>query len=147
MDLEIFPHIGVGNIRFNMPRDEVQKRIKGPFRTVRTSTLRDYYHDIGVFCGYDSADLLEYMEFASPARPVIAGMEFLGLPFREAFDMLRVLDSTVEADNNGATSFRFGVGMWNPAGKKNLEEPVETVIAFRPGYYDVVPPVVPGYFV
>jgi hypothetical protein len=119
-----------------MSRDEVQKRIDGNFRTVRRGTLSDYYHDIGVHCHYDSADRLEAMEFASPARPVIAGVELLGLRFKEAFDKLRALDSATEKGNDGATSFSLGVGIWNPAGEKNPQEPVETVIAFRSGYYD-----------
>jgi len=147
MDLEIFPHIGVGMIRFNMPRDEVQKRIDGSFRTIKQGTLCDYYHDLGIFCEYDSDNLLESMEFTARARPVIAGVEFLGLPFSEALARLRALDHSVEMDNGSATSFQLGVAIWNPAGDKNLEGPIQTVIAFRPGYYDVVPPVGPRYMV
>lgn len=95
MKFNIVPHEGVGNIKFNMSRDEVRNRIGGTFRSFTrwqdTEPLSDYYHDIGVFCYYDADDRLEAMEFAAPARPSVAGVEFLGLSFKDAFEKLRSL--------------------------------------------------------
>jgi hypothetical protein len=123
MNLEISPYKGVGGIKFDMPRDEVRKRIGGTFRSFTQwqddEPLSDYYHDIGVFCYYDATDRLEAMEFTSPACPIIAGVELLGLSFKEAFDKLCALDNTAEKNNDGAIAPQLGVGIWDPSGGKS----------------------------
>ena len=140
MDFEIIPHTGVGTIKFNMSRGEVRSIYGGSFRSFRRwqddEPLIDNYPQIGVFCYYDSVDRLEALEFVLPARPIIAGLELLGISFKNAFDNLRTLDSAVEKDEDGAVSLQIGVGVWAPLAEEEPGEPVKTVIAFRPGYYD-----------
>ena len=140
MDYEINPYKGVGRIEFNMSRDEVRNRIGGSFRSFtrwqEDEPLSDYYQDAGVFCYYDAADRLEALEFTSPARPKIAGVELLGLKFEDAFDKLCALDCTTKMDISDAIATQLGIGIWSESAGEKSEEPVETVIAFRPGYYD-----------
>jgi hypothetical protein len=138
MEFAISPLEGVGDLEFGMPRNEV-RRLLGDFlsfeRSPEASTPCDHFKDLGAFCYYDAEDLLEAMEFAPPARPMVAGMNLLGLGFDEACATLRAADSHVDEERDGAIARHLGVSVWAPLAKDNPAAPVESVLAFRPGYY------------
>ncbi len=140
MELRILPLKGVGNIEFGMSQEQVRGRIGDGFRsfkrTPQASLPCDYFEELGAFFYYDSEGRLEAVEFAPPARPTVAGVELLGLGFNEALAKLRVMDSQVEKEVDGAIAYQAGISIYAPLAKNNPTAPVESVLAFRPGYYN-----------
>lgn len=135
----ILPLKGVGEIRFGMSPDEVRGRIGAAFRSFMRSPQAsfpcDYFADVGAFCYYDSDGRLEAIEFSPPARPTIQGVELLGLGFEAAQNALSALDNQVENEIDGAIAYKVGVSIYAPLAKDDPAAPVESVLAFRPGYY------------
>jgi hypothetical protein len=140
MQIIISPLRGAGNIEFGMPQEKVRELVGGKFRSFKRGSQDsipcDYFMNICTFFYYDSERRLEAVEFASPARPTIAGMELLGLGFDEACANLEFLDSQLEREVDGAIAYRLGVSIYSPLAKNNPTAPVESVVAFRPGYYN-----------
>lgn len=140
MLFNIAPLRGVGNIEFNSPREEVRRLVNAPLQSFKRSFDDpfpcDYYRAMGAFFYYDVEDRLEAIEFAAPARPTVGGLELLGLGFDEACASLRTLDSDVRQEIDGAIAPHLGVSVYAPLAKDDPAAPVESVLAFRPGYYD-----------
>lgn len=140
MQIVISPLKGVGDVEFGMPQHKVRGLVGGNVRSFKRTPQDlfpcDYFKDIGAFFYYDSEGRLEAVEFASPARPTVAGTELIGLSFDKACASLDVLDSQVVREVDGAIAYQLGVGIYAPLAKDNPEAPVESVIAFRPGYYN-----------
>lgn len=138
--LAIAPLRGVGNVQFGMAQKEVRDTVGGKFqsfkRTPQASFPCDYFEELGTFFYYDSAGRLDAVEFARPARPVVAGVELLGLSFSKARAHLRALDNQVEEEIDGAIAYQLGVSIHAPLAKTNPAAPVESLIAFRAGYYN-----------
>jgi hypothetical protein len=139
MQLTISPLKAVDDVEFGMSQDEVRARVSGKFRAFKRSPQAsfpcDYFEEIGAFFYYDSEGRLEAVEFAPPARPTVAGVALLGLNFEAACASLRVLDNQIEEELDGAIAYQVGVRIWAPLAKANPAAPVESVLAFRPGYY------------
>lgn len=139
MQLEILPLKGVGIVEFDMNREETRSRIGRRFRSFKRSPQSsfpcDYFEDIGLFFHYDSQGHLEAVEFVSPARPTVAGLELLGLIFQEACDNLHSLDREFEREVDGAIAHQIGVSIYAPLAKDDPTATVKTALAFRPGYY------------
>jgi hypothetical protein len=140
MQLTISALKGVDDVEFSMSQEEVRARVGGKFRSFkRTSQASfpcDYFEEIGAFFYCDSEGRLEAVEFAPPARPTVMGVALLGLTFEEACANLRALDNQVVEEVGGAIVYQLGVSIYAPLAKTNPVAPVESVLAFRPGYYN-----------
>ena len=60
----------------------------------------------------------------------------LGMPFNEALEILTSLDGKVEKEIDGAVAHQLGVTIYAPLAKEDAAAPVESVLAFKSGYYD-----------
>src|SRR5450432_1996097 len=140
MQFAISPLKGVGDAEFGMSPDEVRARFGTNFRSFKRSPQAaspcDYFEQLGAFFYYDAESRLEAVEFAPPARPTVAGEELLGLHFEEACASLRALDRHVEQELDGAIARRLGVSIYAPLARDAPAATVESVLAFRSGYYD-----------
>jgi hypothetical protein len=136
--LLIRPNEGVGEINLGMSRTEVRALLSEEPRskTTDTSLGADFFASLGLLVHYSENAQVEAVELGSPAAVELLGRSLLGSPFIEVHDWLRSLDPRLQRDVTGATSFRFGVGLFAPHAAKAPRDPVEGVIVFRPGYYD-----------
>lgn len=105
-----------------------------PFKRSPDSHEIDYWPNEGVFAYYDTANLLEAIEFSAPSHPALQGASLTTGMMRDAIDHLYSLDPETRLEPGGATSTKLGVGVWSSTGE--YDRPVMSVITFGPGYYD-----------
>lgn len=141
MDLTIKPYIGIGDIEFGLHRKIIRKKLQAEFSSFKKApssvALTDYFPSLGLFVAYNKNDLCEAVECASPAKPILSGVSLMEMPMAQLRVWFEKSDGDVEIDFEGLTSYKFGVGIWHPAGFDEPEETPETVIVFRKGYYDI----------
>jgi hypothetical protein len=89
-----------------------------------------------VFAYYDKHGRLEAVEFAPPANPMLDGVELLRISHETVMSTLRAKDPVLEQDRDGALSHAVGIGLYAPTAEDDPTKPCESIIAFRPGYYD-----------
>jgi hypothetical protein len=84
---EILPYERLGPFRLASSREENRNDF-GEFRAIDRSDKerRDGYLGIAAFVNYDQNDLAEFIEVASPARPVFRGVEFMGRNIESVLD-------------------------------------------------------------
>ncbi|EPL6085036.1 hypothetical protein LLZ74_003807, partial [Acinetobacter baumannii] len=54
----------------------------------------------------------------------------------EAYKLMALLDKDIAIDGDGLTSFKFGIGFYEPNYEEEPFLPVEAIIIFIEGYYD-----------
>lgn len=139
MDFAISPLKGANNIEFGMDAADVRHLIgESPeeFRRHDEVYPSDHFVETGVFGYYDAEGHLEALEFTKPARALIGIVNVLELPFGQAVSMMKQIDENAVVDRDSAVSQRLSMAFWSSAGFKEPNEPVETVLAGRAGYYD-----------
>jgi hypothetical protein len=137
MTLVIRPNEGVGDITFGMSQADVH-RILGPAPLQKSSDSdvpSDYYPTYSMLIHYANDATVEAIEVGANANAILMGQMLSGSPFDEISSWLRAIDPRLQLDPDGLTSFRFGIGLYAPHARKEPHQPVEGVIAFRPGYY------------
>jgi hypothetical protein len=136
---------GAGQIKFGMSFSEVRKKISGIYKSYDISNVIqdlgrifpvDYYAQNGIFCHYDPAGLLEAIEFLSPSRPLLQGVDILSLTTEQAVSLLRQLDPSAEWDGEGLTSHRLSLDIRSPQADDGDHILVERFLVGCPGYYD-----------
>jgi hypothetical protein len=140
MEFQISPLKGVDSIEFGMAPSDVRRHFdsepKSFKRTPQDAFPCDYFESEGVFFYYDREGHLEAVEFASPAQPSVENLRLLGLGLDQATTVLSRFDSEVEKEADGAIAYQLGVSVYAPLAKDNPAASVESVLAFRPGYYN-----------
>jgi len=140
MNYVIDPLKGVDGIQFGMTPEHVRSRMKADFQSFKRSPQAsfpcDYFPGSGTFFYYDASGLLEAVEFAAPARPTVSGVDLMNLTFEQAIKELTALDQRVETEPDGAIAYELGISIYAPLAKDNGNAPVESVVAFRRGYYN-----------
>lgn len=140
MNYVIHPFRGVGSIEFGMTPEDVRDHMRTDFksfkRTPQVAFPSDYFPSDGTFFYYNASGLLEAIEFAAPARPTVSGLDLLNLTFGQAVTKLSTLDNYVEEKIDGAIAHNLGVSVYAPLAKDDRNVPVESVLAFRRGYYN-----------
>lgn len=140
MDFQIRPLKGVGTFDFGLRPDEVQRQLRQyePVSGKRSDSDAypfDYFRELGVFFYYDAHGHLDAVEFAPPAKPNVNGLLMLGRSFGEVVGDLSAADNSVRTTVDSAIAHRLGVSIWVPFAKDDPDAPVESVLAFREGYY------------
>lgn len=140
MDFSIIPLKGVGNLEFGMQPEEVRRRVGSPFRSFKRSPQAafpcDYFDQLGMFCYYDSEGKLEAVEMSSPAAPTINGTDLLKLDFETAARSLAEFDKQIRRETGSVIAYEVGVSIYAPLAKSSTTANVESVLAFRAGYYN-----------
>ncbi|USP39483.1 hypothetical protein [Acinetobacter sp. XS-4] len=134
---EITPYVGACLIKFGMKREEVRK-IFSEYepRVFGNNFSSDGYEEVGINIDYDSADNVIALVFYEPAQVVFNEVELSRLPAFEAYKLMAALDKDIAIDEDGLTSFKFGIGFYEPNYEEEPFLPVEAIIIFIEGYYD-----------
>ncbi len=140
MDLDIISYAGAGPIRFGMLQDDVRRAVGQPYRSFLKSPSSDVPADafesnsVQVF--YKKPGVCEAVEVSAPSKASMNGTDLVGLPYATAKAFLQALDSSLEEDEAGVTSYAIGVAIYAPSHEAQPSTPVEAVLAFERGYYD-----------
>jgi len=134
---EITPYVGACLIKFGMKREEVRK-IFSEYepRVFGQNFSSDGYEEVGINIDYDSADNVIALVFYEPAQVVFNEVELSRLPAFEAYKLMAAIDKDIAIDGDGLTSFKFGIGFYEPNYEEEPFLPVEAIIIFIEGYYD-----------
>jgi hypothetical protein len=134
---EITPYVGAGLIKFGMKREEIRKLMSGyEPRVFGENSSTDGYDELGISLDYDSADKVIALIFYEPAQVIFNGTEISKFPASEAYKLMATLDKDIAIDGDGLTSFKFGMGFYEPNYEEEPFLPVEAIIIFIEGYYD-----------
>lgn len=138
---EITPCVGASLIKFGMKREEVRKVFseyepRAFWRNSYSESATDGYDEIGINIYYDSADKTIALEFYEPAQVAFNGIEIFNISASEAYKLMASLDKDIAIDGDGLTSFKFGIGVYEPNYEEEPFLPVEAIIIFIEGYYD-----------
>ncbi len=133
--------MGASLINFGMKREEVRKVFseyepRAFWRNSYSESATDGYDEIGVNIYYDSADKTIALEFYEPAQVAFNGIEIFNISASEAYKLMASLDKDIAIDGDGLTSFKFGIGFYEPNYEEEPFSPVEEIIIFIEGYYD-----------
>jgi hypothetical protein len=139
----IRPLIGVNDIEFDMSPEQVRCAmnrsfrsfdVRGPFGLNRS----DQFHEAGKIAHYDADWLLEAVDFYSPARVLVCDANLMKLSIRRAGAVLSRLDPGVIVDRDGARARSLSLAAWSPEAYQSIDVRVDSFLAGRLGYYDLV---------
>ncbi|MFW1769873.1 hypothetical protein ACLN6O_05720 [Acinetobacter sp. PVC-6A] len=124
-----------------MKREEVRKVFseyepRAFWRNSYSESATDGYDEIGINIYYDSADKTIALEFYEPDQVAFNGIEIFNISASEAYKLMASLDKDIAIDGDGLTSFKFGIGFYEPNYEEEPFLPVEAIIIFIKGYYD-----------
>ncbi|MFP0552864.1 hypothetical protein [Acinetobacter baumannii] len=124
-----------------MKREEVRKVFseyepRAFWRNSYSESATDGYDEIGINIYYDSADKTKALEFYEPAQVAFNGIEIFNISASEAYKLMASLDKDIAIEGDGLTSFKFGIGFYEPNYEEEPFLPVEAIIIFIEGYYD-----------
>lgn len=139
MDFEIKPHEGVDSLRFGMQIDELRRGLGGNFKSFKKTPSSafpcDYFTDVEVFAYYKIPGMLEALEFAEPANPLLNGARLVGVSASQVMKLLEAIDQSLEIDSDGIISHRLGISVYAPGWNKDASQVVESVLVFEDGYF------------
>ncbi|MCW1429590.1 hypothetical protein OLX23_10825 [Novosphingobium sp. JCM 18896] len=127
-----------------MSIDEVRARLAAEFHTFNRNLgiggkedflPTDSYQDLGFFCHFTSGGFLEAMDFFPPSRPMLEGVELIGMPVEEGTLLLKRLDPAVAIDSDGVTSDRLSLGFREDMEADEDDPRVGSFFVGRLGYY------------
>ena len=136
MDFRIVPVTGCRELPFGLTRSLVREAVPGHLRTPSRKPSEDYFPDAGLFTYFDNSDRLIAVEFFEPTQVLLNGRQLLGMPLGQAKGVLAAAGGEVEDDPAGAKCMNIGIGLYVPSARDYPDDPVETVIVFKDGYYD-----------
>lgn len=137
--LEILPYQAVAGVQFGMTSAKVREILGNPerrFKQTPTSELEtDAFDHLGIQVFYKQPGVCEAIELSAPAQPTLRGKRLVGHSFQALKEWFQAIDDSVEIDDTGLTSHRFGTGLYAPFAAISPDEPIESVIVFEKGYY------------
>ncbi|MDW0117952.1 hypothetical protein QTL97_13490 [Sporosarcina thermotolerans] len=144
MEFCIKSYDSVGPIKLGMTKEEIRSLMpekpwdshdfRGPYT--------DYFIASGLFAYYTGEyGVCEAVEFTEPTIAIFENRRINGVPYIEALNWLKKFDDELKVERFlGATSYKFGIGLYAPNYDEEQEPDVhvEAVIVFRRGYYDSI---------
>lgn len=144
MNLNIQPYVGVGPLRFGMSVHQVRETLNlkpKPFLKSSDSLMSsDSFDEIGLQVHYKMPGICDAVEMGLAADPIFRGRRFIERPFSQILSWFRTIDPLIEVDDLGLTSFEFGIGLYVPKIGEAPDAPIEGVIVFEKGYYNLSEP-------
>lgn len=137
MVFEIRPYIGAGTVLLGMTSEQI-KCVMGvlprKFKRFEDEEYTDEY--AGFFVYYKANGKCEAIEFFEPSSILFKGHYIINRPYIEVKNFFKDIDSSIEMNDAGFTSVKYGIGVYAPYADDEPYEPVESVIIFEQGYYD-----------
>jgi hypothetical protein len=138
MIFQIEPYQGVGLIKFGMSRKQIQNAfadLKLEAKKKGTQEI-DISFTLGLQIFYTSEKFCEAVQMFGASVPTYQHQNLLGKSFNILKKWFERIDSNLEVDPTGFTSYQLGIGAYAPFALKDPSKPVEAVIVFQKGYYD-----------
>jgi hypothetical protein len=138
MLLEIKPYWGVHNLEFNMKREILREKFNHKFTEFKKTPYDQNTTDDFEFCHvyYDDENLCEAIEFFEPSIMVFDGFVMTGQAYDNVKEFFQAIDDSLDFNDAGFTSYKYGIGVYAPDALYNPKKPIEAVNIFRNGYYD-----------
>lgn len=134
----IKPYVGVDDINLGMTVMQIEALQGEPAGKIKRGSdpglLSDVYPDFFVY--YKNPGICQAIEFHKPARVFFENHNLLEEPYQRIVGHLRQLDSELIIDDDGLTSYKFGIGIYAPSADGDPSYVAESVIVFERGYYD-----------
>ncbi len=136
-NFKIIPYEYIGELYFGETRTEIRKKYseyeefkKTPF----SINTMDAYEDCHL--GYNENDELEFVETFPGVNVSIFGNEIsFKKKYFEVKKYLKELDENIQEDENGLTSYKYGVGI-TLENKSGLNMDIQSVFIFCKNYYE-----------
>lgn len=139
MRFDLHPRIGVGPLKFGLSRVEIEAVLGSKprrfFRSQFSPSMTDHFETIGIFVYYDKFDCAEAFEFPADAELELKNVRLCGLSAR-AFARAVELESFIEASEDSVGSESLCVSAYYPGLSKDQSAPQQSVIVYKPGYFD-----------
>ncbi|QAA31082.1 hypothetical protein [Clostridium manihotivorum] len=138
MNYIIKPYDSIGMISLGMSRESVREIFDNKFREFRKNQFSENTTDDFMYCHvyYDTNNICEAVELFEPAEVSFNEFEILGVSYNLVEEFFRKLDNSIDINDAGFTSYKYGIGIFAPYAIDEPEEPVESVIVFKQGYYE-----------
>lgn len=138
VEFVINPYIGAGKISLGMTSAAIQEILESHPEKFRKSKNDDFETDAYKWCHiyFEKPGVCNAIEFFSPASVIFNGHNLLGNSYAEVREFVLQYDNTLQFDETGFTSIKYGFGVYAPFAEEEPSEPVEGVIVFEKGYYD-----------
>ncbi len=140
MDFNVEPLIGAGQLRFGMSQDEIRRQMASPYKSFLKSLSSkmptDSFLEDAVHVFYTDGGNCEAIEFYAPSRVMLKSRNLLGVPYSEVKYLVSELDENLDEDSAGFSSHLLGVAVYAPSCEEYPDDPTESVLVFKKGYYD-----------
>lgn len=135
---KIRPYVGVQEIDFDMKREVIRKKFNHEFTEFKKTHFSQNTTDAFEFCHiyYDNENLCEAIELFEPATVMFDNFVMTEQPYEKVKDFFDAIDDSLDFNDAGFTSYKYGIGVFAPNASDEPEEPIESIIVFRKGYYD-----------
>lgn len=135
---KIYPHIGIGGIELNSKREAIRHKFNQNFKEFRKTPYDVNTTDAFEFCHiyYDNENLCEAIELFEPATVVFDSFIIAEQPYEKVREYFENIDDSLDFNDAGFTSYKYGIGVFAPYADDEPDEPIESIIVFRKGYYD-----------
>lgn len=131
---EIQPHVGAGDLKFNMTAQEIRTLLGADAETFKltphTAHPVDYFRSKGIVVHYDTQSKCEAIEFYGPDSPQLEQKRLLGIATKSAENWLEDADPDAQVDPPDITSEKLSTAFYVRDGK------VTSVLVFRDGYFE-----------
>jgi len=139
MNLQLNPFIGIGPIRFGMSRAQVRELLGEGYReflkTPTSKVLTDDYLAYASHIFYDLDNTCKGIEVFPPAKLHWNGRFLLGDSFQSTLRYFQQIDDGVQLKSTGLLSRKFGISSYAPKAEDAIDNPVESVYAFKKGVF------------
>lgn len=139
----LHPLRGANDIEFGMTAEMVGARMPGipDIGDIRATSIDHptyIYDEVPAFFYFDEEGHLDSIEFCRGSSIDLAGLNLFELTVRQALEFMRQIDPDTVINLDGAISNKLSLAIWCPhLGNKEDEEPIETVLIGKPGYYSM----------
>jgi hypothetical protein len=131
MKLEIIPKVGVGLIRFGMPRGKIRELLKSDWKEVlKTKTAKipvDVFDDINLHVYYGEDLLCKGVELFFPAEVELKGESVLRMPVEDLLPWLKKLVPDVLVEDSIIWVKQLGLRFYAPEAEDDSVKPPESV--------------------
>ncbi|GAD06158.1 hypothetical protein HQ45_07970 [Porphyromonas crevioricanis] len=145
MKYDIKPFIGVGNLKFGMKRDTINRTILNSltFDSVENKNVEndelstnDYFEN-GLVLGYlNTSFLLKYIVLSDSCEAFFEGVDLLSMSYSESLTYMKKFDSNIkEEEYMGFTTYKYGIAVYAPEGTENPDCYIEAVTIGEKGYF------------
>ena len=138
MEFKINPYVGAGTVLLGMTSEQIQNEMGVLPRKFKKIKDDEMYTDAfdGFFVYYKENGKCEAVEFFKPSDPIFQEQHLINIPFIEVKNYFDTIDDSIEMNDAGFTSLKYGIGIYAPYAEDEPFEPVESVIIFEHGYYN-----------